>query len=167
MLPAVPHRAAAKTRRRLRAGHRAEPVALQVSLPSLSRALLCLAVVSCVAELRFAADTHSAEHAPSSQGPAFFGRESCEHKPSSCTLPRLPSPCRCPLPSACRRCCAIATAVPPTFYPHTLTPGRGPVLPGRTCARALTHTRGRSPAYVPNQRHRAVPRRLPFLCSLA
>jgi hypothetical protein len=77
MLPAVPHRAAAQTRRRLRAGHRAEPVALQVPLPSSPRALLCLAVESflcstCVAELRFAAGTHTAEHAPSSQGPAFL-----------------------------------------------------------------------------------------------
>jgi hypothetical protein len=67
----------------------------------------------------------------------------------SFALPRLPSPYLCPLSCTCCQCCAIATAVPPTFYPHTPTPGRGPVLPGRTCARALTHTRGRSPAYVP------------------
>jgi hypothetical protein len=46
MLPAVSHRATALTRRRLRAGHRAEPVALQVPLPSSPRALPCLAVVS-------------------------------------------------------------------------------------------------------------------------
>jgi hypothetical protein len=50
---------------------------LQVLLPSSPRALLCLAVVSflcstCVAELQFAAGTHTAEHAPSSQGPAFL-----------------------------------------------------------------------------------------------
>jgi hypothetical protein len=65
------------------------------------------------------------------------------------------------VPLSCAYCrhCAIATAVPPTFCPHTPTPGRGPGLPGRTCACALTHTRGRSPAYVPNQRRRAVPRR--------
>jgi hypothetical protein len=44
--PAVPHRAAAQTRRRLRAGHRAEPVVLQVPLPSSPRALPCLAIVS-------------------------------------------------------------------------------------------------------------------------
>jgi hypothetical protein len=53
------------------------------------------------------------------------------------------------------------------LYQHKPTPGRGPVLPGRTCARALTHRRGRSPAYVPNRRRRAVPRRFPFLCSFA
>jgi hypothetical protein len=73
----LPARAAAQTRRRLRAGHRAEPDALQVPLPSSPCALSCLAVVSflcstCVAELRFAAGTHTAEHAASSQGPAFL-----------------------------------------------------------------------------------------------
>jgi hypothetical protein len=46
VLPAVPHRAAAQTRRRLRAGHRAEPVVLQVLLLSSPRALPCLAIVS-------------------------------------------------------------------------------------------------------------------------
>jgi hypothetical protein len=45
-MTAVPHRATAQTRRRLRAGHRAEPVALQVPLPSSPRALPCLAIVS-------------------------------------------------------------------------------------------------------------------------
>jgi hypothetical protein len=81
----------------------------------------------------------------------------------SCALPRLPSPCLSPLSCTCCWRCAIATAVPPTFYPHTPTPGRGPVLPGRTYARTLTHTRGRSPAYVPNQRLRTVLRCSPFL----
>jgi hypothetical protein len=81
----------------------------------------------------------------------FFGQESCEHKPLSC---------------ACCQRCAIATAVPPTFCPHTPPPGRGPVLPGRTCARALTRTSGRSPVYVPNQCRRAVPRRPPFFVPL-
>jgi hypothetical protein len=60
------------------------------------------------------------------------------------------------------RCCAIVTAVPPTFCPRTPPPGRGPIFPGRTCARAPTRTRGRSPMYVPNQRRRAVPRCPPF-----
>jgi hypothetical protein len=46
VLPVVSHRAAVQTRRRLRAGHRAEPVALQVPLPSSPRALPCLAMVS-------------------------------------------------------------------------------------------------------------------------
>jgi hypothetical protein len=50
---------------------------LQVPLPSSPRMLLCLAVVSflcstCVTELRFASGTHTAEHAPSSQGLAFL-----------------------------------------------------------------------------------------------
>jgi hypothetical protein len=43
----LPARATAQTRRCLRAGHRAEPVALQVPLPSSPRALPCLAIVSC------------------------------------------------------------------------------------------------------------------------
>jgi hypothetical protein len=46
VMTAVPHRAAAQTRRRLRTGHRAEPVVLQVPLPSSPRALPCLAMVS-------------------------------------------------------------------------------------------------------------------------
>jgi hypothetical protein len=46
VVTAVPHRAAAQTRRRLRAGHRAEPVVLQVPLPSSPHALPCLAIVS-------------------------------------------------------------------------------------------------------------------------
>jgi hypothetical protein len=46
VLTAVPHRAAAQTRRRLRAGLRAEPVILQVPLPSSPRALPCPAIVS-------------------------------------------------------------------------------------------------------------------------
>jgi hypothetical protein len=46
LMTAVPDRAAAQTRRRLRAGHRAEPVALQVPLPSSPRALPCLGMVS-------------------------------------------------------------------------------------------------------------------------
>jgi hypothetical protein len=46
VMTTVPHRAAAQTRRRLRAGHRAEPVVLQVPLPSSPRALPCLAIVS-------------------------------------------------------------------------------------------------------------------------
>jgi hypothetical protein len=195
VLTAVPHRAAAQTRRRLRADHRAEPVVLQVPLPSSPRALPCLAkgVVPLIrrahAEFRLAVDTHTLSTPPSSEGPAFLGRELCEHRPSSCALPRSPSPCVCPwLCTCCWRCaiatavpspwlctccwrCAIATAVPSpwlcTCYPHTPTPGRGPVIPGQTCARALTHTRGHSPAYVPNQRRRAVPRRFPVLCSLA
>jgi hypothetical protein len=119
------------------------------------------------AEFRLAVGTHTLSTPPSGEGPAFLGQESCEHRPSSCALPRLPSPYLCPLSCTCCWRGAIATAVPPTFYPHAPTPGRGPVLPGRTCARALTHTRGRSPAYVPNQRRRAVPRRFPFLCSLS
>jgi hypothetical protein len=41
-----------------------------------------------------------------------------------------------------------------------------PALPGRTCARALTRTRGRSPVYVPNQRRRAVQCRSPFFVPL-
>jgi hypothetical protein len=77
----------------------------------------------------------------------FFGLESCEHKP---------------LPSACRRRCAVTMAAPPMTCLHTPPPGRDPVLTGQTCARALTRTRGRSPAYVPNQRRRAVPRCPPF-----
>jgi hypothetical protein len=56
--------------------------------------------------------------------------------------------------------------MPPTCCPHTPPPGRGPVLPGRTCTRALTHTRGRSPAYVPNQRRWAVPRLSPLFVPL-
>jgi hypothetical protein len=118
-------------------------------------------------EFWLAVGTHTLSTPPSSEGPAFLGQESGEHGPLSCALPRLPSPCLCPWLCTCCWRCAISTAVPPTFYPHTPTPGRGPVLPGRTCARALTHTRGRSPAYVPNQRRRAVPRRFPVLCSLA
>jgi hypothetical protein len=95
-----------------------------------------------------------------------LGQESGEHRPLSCALPCLPSPCLCPLSCTCCWRCAIATAVPPTFYPHAPTPGRCPVLPGQARARALTHTRGRLPAYVPNQRRRAVPRRFPFSVSL-
>jgi hypothetical protein len=45
-MTAVPHHATAQTYRRLRAGHRAEPVTLQVPLPSSLRALPCLAIVS-------------------------------------------------------------------------------------------------------------------------
>jgi hypothetical protein len=41
-----------------------------------------------------------------------------------------------------------------------------PALPSRTCARALTRTRGRSPVYVPNQRRRAVSCRSPFFVPL-
>jgi hypothetical protein len=63
--------------------------------------------------------------------------------------PACRHPVSAPLSCAYCRLCAIATAVPPTCCPHTPPPGRGPVLPGRTCARALTHMRGRSPAYVP------------------
>jgi hypothetical protein len=96
------------------------------------------------------APTRCAHHRRAKALP-FFGQESCEHKPLSC---------------ACCRRCAIATAVPPMFCPHTPPPGQGPVLPSRTCARAHTRTRGRSPVYVPNQRRRVVPRRPPFFVPL-
>jgi hypothetical protein len=96
------------------------------------------------------APTRCARHRRAKALP-FFGQESCEHKPLSC---------------ACCRCCAIATAVPPTFCPHTPPPGQGAVLPGRTCARTHTRTRGHSPVYVPNQRRRVIPRRPPFFVPL-
>jgi hypothetical protein len=156
MLPAVSHRAAAQTRRRLRAGHRAEPIALQVSLLSSPRALPCLAVESflcstCVAELRFAAGTHTAEHAPSSQGPAFLwpgvvrAQTLVEHM----------------LSALCHRHGCAADILPA----HTNT-GSRPCSSWSNRARALTRTRGRSPAYVPNQRRRAVPRRSPLFVPL-
>jgi hypothetical protein len=171
VMTAVPHRAAAQTRRRLRAGHRAEPVVCRCRcLPQRARSLLGIVLIlsrRAHAEFRLAVGTHTLSTPPSSEGPALLGQESGEHRPLSCALPRSPSPCLCPWLCTCCWRCAIATAVPPTFYPHTPTLGRGPVLPGRTCARALTHTRGRSPAYVPKQCRRAVPRRFPFLCSLA
>jgi hypothetical protein len=81
----------------------------------------------------------------------FSGQESCEQKPLSC---------------ACCRRCAIATAVPPTFCPHTPPPGRGPIFPDRISARALARTRVRSSTYVPNQHRRAVPCRSPFFVPL-
>jgi hypothetical protein len=40
-----------------------------------------------------------------------LGQESGEHRPLSCALPRLPSPCFCPLSCTCCGRCAIATAV--------------------------------------------------------
>jgi hypothetical protein len=61
VVPAVPHHAAAQTRRLLRAGHRAEPVVLQVPLLSLPRALPCLAMVSYLC---------SDERTPSSDSPS-------------------------------------------------------------------------------------------------
>jgi hypothetical protein len=77
MLPAVPHCAAAQTRRCLRAGHRAEPVA--GSCRCHHRRALFLALQWCrsfvstsVAELRFAADTHTLSTPPSSEGPTFL-----------------------------------------------------------------------------------------------
>jgi hypothetical protein len=55
----------------------------------------------------------------------FFGRESCEHKPSSCTLPRLSSPCLCPivvrmLSALCHRHGCAAEILPA----HTTTGSR-------------------------------------------
>jgi hypothetical protein len=44
-----------------------------------------------------------------------LGQELCEHRPSSCALPRSPSPYLCPWLCTCCWRCAIATAVPPTF----------------------------------------------------
>jgi hypothetical protein len=61
VMTAVPHRVAAQTHRRLRAGHRAEPVVLQVPLPSSPRALPCLAMVSYLC---------SDERTPSSDSPS-------------------------------------------------------------------------------------------------
>jgi hypothetical protein len=81
--------------------------------------LLCNCVVPLSrrahAEFRLAVGTHTLSTPPSSEGPAFLGQELCEHRPSSCALPRSPSPCLCPWLCTCCWRCAIATAVPPTF----------------------------------------------------
>jgi hypothetical protein len=130
MLPAVPHRAAAQTRRRLRADHRAEPVACRCRCRH--RRARSFAMQLCRSFVRRVspssglppAPTGSARHRRAKALP-FFGLESCEHKPLSC---------------ACCRRCAIAMAVPPTFCPHTPSLGPGPIFLGRTCARALTRT---------------------------
>jgi hypothetical protein len=91
-----------------------------------------------------------AEHTTVEQRPCLsWARSRVSTDPRRVHFPACRHPVSVPLSCAYCRHCAIATAVPPTFYPHTPTPGRGPVLPGRTCARALTHTRGRSQAYVP------------------
>jgi hypothetical protein len=86
--------------------------------------------------------------------------------PRCAHFPACRHPVSVPLSCAYCRHGAIATAVPPTYCPHTPPPGRGPVLPGQTCTHAHTHPRGRSPAYVPNQRRWAVPHRSPFFVPL-
>jgi hypothetical protein len=86
--------------------------------------------------------------------------------PRRAHFPACRHPVSVPLSCAYCRHCAIATAVPLTCCPHTPPPGRGHVLPGQTCTHAHTHPRGRSPAYVPNQRRRAVPRRSSFFVPL-
>jgi hypothetical protein len=73
----------------------------------------------------------------------FLDQESCEHKPPSCALPRLPSTCLCPIVvrmlSALCHCHGCAADVLPA---HT-TVGLAPVLPDRTSAhKARTHPRG-------------------------
>jgi hypothetical protein len=142
----LPARATAQTRRRLRAGHRAEPVALQVPLPSSPRALPCLAIVSylCSDErtLSPARCRHPhAEHTTVEQRPCLsWARSRVSTDPCRVHSPACRHPVSVPLSCAYCRHCAIATAVPPTCCLHTPPPGRGPVLPGQTCARALTHT---------------------------
>jgi hypothetical protein len=171
VMPAVPHRAAAQTRRRLRAGHRAEPVVCRCRcLPQ--RALLALHRVDLVPTSAHRVPARCrhphAEHTTVERRPCLsWARSQVSTDPRRVHSPACRHPVSVPLSCAYCWLCAIATAVPPTCCPHTPPPSRGPVLPGRTCARALTHTQGRSPAYVPNQCRRAVPRRFPFLCSLA
>jgi hypothetical protein len=75
--PAIPHRAAAQTRRRLRASHRAEPVVCRCRcLPQRARSLLCIVLMlsrRAHAEFRLAVGTHTLSTPPSSEGPAVLG----------------------------------------------------------------------------------------------
>jgi hypothetical protein len=77
VLPAVPHRAAAQTRRRLRAGHRAEPVVCRCRcLPQRARSSLGIVLIlsrRAHAEFWLAVGTHTLSTPPSSEGPAFLG----------------------------------------------------------------------------------------------
>jgi hypothetical protein len=77
VLPAVPHRAAAQTRRRLRAGHRAEPVVCRCRcLRQHARSLLCIVLIlsrRARVEFRLAVGTYTLSTPPSSEGPAFLG----------------------------------------------------------------------------------------------
>jgi hypothetical protein len=76
LLTAVPHRAAAQTRRRLRAGHRAEPVVCRCRcLPQRARSLLGIMLIlsrRAHAEFRLAIGTHTLSTPPSSEDPAFL-----------------------------------------------------------------------------------------------
>jgi hypothetical protein len=76
LMTAVPHRAAAQTRRRLRAVHRAEPVVCRCRcLPQRARSLLCIMLIlsrRAHAEFRLAVGTHTLSTPPSSEGPAFL-----------------------------------------------------------------------------------------------
>jgi hypothetical protein len=76
LLPAVPHRAAAQTRRRLRAGHRAEPVVCRCRcLPQHARSLLYIVLIlsrQAHAEFRLAVGTHTV-------APPTFGTHSHVH----------------------------------------------------------------------------------------
>jgi hypothetical protein len=103
MLPAVPHRAAAQTRRRLRVGHRAEPVACRCRCRH--RRARSIALQLCRSFVRRVSPSSNLPPAPTgrachrrAKALPFFGLESCEHKP---------------LPSACRRRCAVTMAAPP------------------------------------------------------
>jgi hypothetical protein len=75
--PAVPHHAAAQTRRRLRVGHRAEPVVCRCRcLPQRARSFLCIVLIlsrRALAEFRLAVGIHTLSTPPSSEGPAFLG----------------------------------------------------------------------------------------------
>jgi hypothetical protein len=126
---------------------------LQVPLPSTLRALLCLASFlgsTCARRVPVCRRHPQAEHATVEPRPCLcLAGSRVSTNPRRAHFPACRHPVYVPLSCACCRHCAIATAVPPKFCPHTPPPGRGPIPPGRTCARALTHTRGRSPAYVP------------------
>jgi hypothetical protein len=120
----LPTHATAQTHCRLRAGHRAEPVACRCHCRH--RRARSFALQLCRSFVRRASPSFglppvltrlSRRHR--SKTLPFFGWESCEHRPSSCTLPRLSSTRRCPLPSACRWCCVVTMAAPPMICLRT------------------------------------------------
>jgi hypothetical protein len=114
---------------------------LQVPLPSTPRALLCLASFlgsTCARRVPVCRRHPQAEHATVEPRPCLcLAGSRVSTNPRRAHFLACRHPVYVPLSCACCRHCAIATAVPPKFCPHTPPPGRGPIPPGRTCARAL------------------------------
>jgi hypothetical protein len=119
---------------------------LQVPLPTTTRALLAWHRVDLVptsAHRVPARRRHPhTEHATVERRPCLLGQESCEHRPSSCALPRLPSPCLCPfvvcLLSALYHRHGCAADVMPA---HTTTGPRSCSSWPNLCTRTHAHAR--------------------------